>query len=363
MIGVPDFPYTGQSAIAYDEAAQLALGIEELIKALEKCVTMEHSLQAEVKLSVIVPCYNSRNYIAECLVSVLPYLSDSVELIIVNDGSTDGSAEIIENVICDYRNEKITLINQENAGISAARNKGIKSALGEYIAFLDSDDLFDSKFWDIIPAIIDDSSIDIVEFNANQFEGELSNIVEYIDSSVFTGRVDISSIEILTPAFRRSKWYPWARVYKTSIFHDYSIEFPVGRLYEDMSTIPALYVHSKVIYGISDSLIWYRYHNQSITQTFRSKDLIDLVYAVNSLALLAKGNKEIQKALAPTVQRTYNLIKYSLVRNNGAKLPANEIEVLRRSLLTFADYFKLSRKAQIFLLPLYFKTVMRFRKK
>lgn len=326
-------------------------------------MTMEHSLQSKIKLSVIVPCYNSKNYIAECLMSILPYLSGSVELIIVNDGSTDGSGEIIENTIHDYRNEKITLINQNNAGISAARNKGIESASGEYIAFLDSDDLFDSSFWDIILPIIDDSSIDIVEFNANQFEGDLSNIVEYIDSSVFTGRVDISSIGILSPAFRRSKWYPWARVYKSSLFHDYSIEFPIGRLYEDMSTIPQLYIHSKVIYGISDSLIWYRYHKQSITQTFRSKDLIDLVYAVNSLALLAKGKKEIQKALAPTVQRTYNLIKYSLVRNNGAKLPTSEVVVLRRSLLTFAGYFKMSRKAQIYLLLLYFKTIMRFRKK
>lgn len=325
-------------------------------------MTMENSLQAEIKLSVIVPCYNSRSYIAECLVSILPYLSDSVELIIVNDGSTDGSAEIIERTILNHK-DNITVIHQENAGLSAARNVGIKTAKGEYIAFLDSDDFFHSDFWQEVLPLINDSSIDIIEFNAEQFDGETTNVIEHIDCSVFTGKTKIGSVTDLMPTFKRCKWYPWARVYKTSLFHNYDIKFPSGRLYEDMSTIPAIYLHSKVIFGINKSLIWYRYHNKSITQTFRQKDLADLVYAVQSISLLAKDNTDIKKSLFPTAQRIFNLIKYMLVKNKGAKLPPAEQKVLRRALLTFIGSFRLSRKAQILILPIYINTIIRFRKK
>lgn len=317
----------------------------------------------KIKLSVIVPCYNSRDFIAECLHSILPYLSNTVELIIVNDGSTDNSSDIIEQTTHKYKDKLITIIHQENAGLSAARNTGIEIAKGEYIAFLDSDDFFHHHFWHEVLPLINDSTIDIVEFNADQFDGDINNIVEHIDCSVFTGKVEVTSITELAPAFKRCKWYPWARVYKAALFHDFDIKFPTGRLYEDMSTIPAIYLHSKVIYGINKPLIWYRYHKKSITQTFRQKDIIDLVYAIQSLSFLAKDNAEVKKSLFPTAQRTFNLIKYMLVKNNGAKLPNAEQKTLRRALLTFISNFRTSRKIQILILPLYLNTFIRFRRK
>lgn len=317
----------------------------------------------KIKLSVIVPCYNSRNFIAECLLSILPYLSNEVELIVVNDGSTDDSSDIIDRTIQTYKEKHITIIHQDNAGISAARNAGIQIAKGEYIALLDSDDFFHSDFWDEVLPLLKDSTIDIVEFNAEQFDGEITNIIEHIDCTVFNGRVNITSVAELSPAFKRCKWYPWARVYKTALFHNFDIKFPTGRLYEDMSTVPLIYLNSKVIYGLNKSLVWYRYHKKSITQTFRQKDMVDLVYAAKLLSLQTKDNSEIKRALFPTVQRIFNFIKYMLVKNKGAKLPFAEQKALRRALLCFIGSFKISRKAQILILPLYLNTVIRFRKK
>jgi len=290
-------------------------------------------------------------------------LSNTIELIIVNDGSTDDSALIIEHTVKNYKSNNIIIIHQENSGLSAARNKGIMSASGEYIAFLDSDDMFHSDFWCEILPVINDPTIDIVEFNAEQFDGEITNVVEHIDCSAFYGRTDITSVKELTPAFKRCKWYPWARVYKMALFHEFDVRFPTGRLYEDMSTIPAIYLHSKVIYGINKSLIWYRYHKKSITQTFRQKDLVDLVYAAQSLSLLAKDNLDRRKSLFPTAQRIFNLIKYMLVKNKGAKLPLAEQKALRCALLTFIWDFRATRKAQVLFLPLYLNTIVRYRKK
>lgn len=327
-------------------------------------LTLEYKfIMSMVKLSVIVPCYNSRDYITECLQSILPYMSNTIELVIVNDGSTDDSSAVIEKTVNNFKDKNVTIIHQVNAGISAARNAGINAAKGEYLALLDSDDFFHPDFWKEVLPVIDDSTIDIVEFNADQFDGETSNIVEHIDCAVFHERVEIASVSNLTPAFRRSKWYPWARVYKKALFQNFDITFPTGRLYEDMSTIPALYLHSNVIYGIDKSLIWYRYHKKSITQTFRPKDLIDLVFAAQSLSLLAKKDAEVKRAIFPTVQRIFNFIKYMLVRNKDAKLPLAEQKVLRHALLTFFVDFKSSRKVQILFLPLYLNIIVRFRKK
>ncbi|OAT19480.1 putative glycosyltransferase [Buttiauxella noackiae ATCC 51607] len=315
-----------------------------------------------MKLSIIIPCYNSAEFIEECLESVLPNIQSDMEVIVVNDGSTDNSNDIIIKIAHRYPDKNLIIINQDNAGLSAARNKGLSIASGEYISLLDSDDLFDQKFWSEVPHLLNDSSIDIIEFNAEQFENELSNIVEHIDCAVFSGKKSIYSIEQLKPAFQRCKWYPWARVYKKSLFLDNNIEFPDGRLYEDMSTIPALYLKYKCIFGINKSLVWYRFHKKSITQTFRQKDISDLVYVATKLSSLSKENSEAIKIIFPTIQRIFNFIKYNLVKNKHAKFSLSEQRTLQKALMSFISEFKLSRKIQILILPVYLNTLVRIRK-
>lgn len=91
-----------------------------------------------MKLSIIVPVYNTEEYLKECLDSVTPQLTDDMEVILVNDGSTDGSQKICEEYQEKY--SQVRLINQQNQGSSVARNTGIHEAVGDYLLFLDSDD-------------------------------------------------------------------------------------------------------------------------------------------------------------------------------------------------------------------------------
>ena len=97
-----------------------------------------------MKVSVIVPVYNVEKYIRECILSILKQTLKDIEIIIVNDGSTDKSIEEIEDLINQHEN--IKLINKENKGLSSARNEGLKYAEGEYIAFIDSDDYIREEF-------------------------------------------------------------------------------------------------------------------------------------------------------------------------------------------------------------------------
>ena len=94
------------------------------------------------KVSIIVPFYNAEKFLDKCINSVLKQTYDNYELILVNDGSTDGSQKICEKY-CNTSENKIRYIYQNNAGVSSARNKGIDSAKGEFITFVDADDHID----------------------------------------------------------------------------------------------------------------------------------------------------------------------------------------------------------------------------
>ena len=93
-------------------------------------------------ISVVIPLYNKEKYIKRAIESVLNQTFQKFEIIVVNDGSTDKSAEIVQNI----KDPRIRLINQKNAGVSAARNRGIQEAKYEYIAFLDADDFWEKIF-------------------------------------------------------------------------------------------------------------------------------------------------------------------------------------------------------------------------
>lgn len=94
----------------------------------------------KIKISIIIPVYNVEKYIEECLISVLNQTMKEIEIICINDGSTDNSLKILNNY--KNKNENIRIVNQENSGLSNARNVGLSLAKGEYIFFLDSDDFF-----------------------------------------------------------------------------------------------------------------------------------------------------------------------------------------------------------------------------
>ncbi|WP_407192007.1 glycosyltransferase family 2 protein [Citrobacter freundii] len=165
-------------------------------------------------LSVIIPCYNCREYIYECLHSVYDQIDDSVEIIIINDGSTDGSLEKIELFLSNNREKSIKFISQKNQGLSVARNTGINVASANYLAFLDGDDLWDENFWLNIKPTLQNNDIDLVEFNAVRFyEGNIEK-----KNSSFNCNAGRYSNNFFYPRLERNiqknEWFAWSRIYK-----------------------------------------------------------------------------------------------------------------------------------------------------
>ncbi len=130
-----------------------------------------------IKTSVIIPMYNIEDYIGETLESVFRQTQKEIEIIVVDDGSTDGSLEIVKNYQKEHNN--LIIVCQENKKLGAARNAGMDIAKGECIYFLDSDDLIEKNTLEVLYDKVKNNNLDFVTFDAAIFEGKAKDEENY----------------------------------------------------------------------------------------------------------------------------------------------------------------------------------------
>ena len=246
-------------------------------------------------VSIIIPVYNVENYIEKCLNSVLNQGDFNIQVIIVNDGSTDDSHKIIEKYLDLHEN--IVYIQQENQGLSVARNNGLKYALGEYIMFLDSDDYIeDNSIYKIYNKSKKDN-LDILIFGYRkvfdniedkQFD-MLNNIFE--ENKIYTG--DLVSQRMLTGDI---KGYCWDKLFKLEYIKNNGLEFESNIYIEDYFPIFKIIHNSKKI-GFSKEIVYnYRQREDSISNSKNEKLLRDFMLSVdNVIAYIKKYNINFDK--------------------------------------------------------------------
>ena len=229
-------------------------------------------------ISIVVPVYNVVNYLEECLNSLLSQKYAHKEIIVVDDGSTDGSSRI-----CDEYAEKydcIQLIRQENAGLSAARNTGLMAAKGKYICFVDSDDyVLPGYINKMYKALIKNGSDICVCGYDNFIPPEMSLIGSEATIRLLTQQINM---DILA----------WNKMYKRSLFIDYEIRYPEGEIHEDNLTTYKLYSHAKRVSYIQETLYHYRSRGNSIMK--RTK-------VIKHLQMRERAAREAQKYFAKDV--------------------------------------------------------------
>ena len=213
----------------------------------------------EELISVIIPVYNVGPFLPECLDSIINQSYKNLEIIIVNDGSTDGSRDICEK----YRlmDSRIKLINQKNSGAAKARNVGIDNSSGKFLSFIDSDDYIHK---DMIKILYDN----IKKFNAD---------ISFCDYSIDKNEVlkNPTSIPIVLPEYEMfSRLYgkngdkiisACVKLHKKELFNN--IKFPAGKIYEDTFIIHKLIDVSKKIVYVGDKLYFYRMRSGSVTHS------------------------------------------------------------------------------------------------
>ena len=236
------------------------------------------------KLSIIIPIYKVEEYIEECLDSIFSQLPDEVEIILINDGTPDRSMEIIKSKYRDWlESDQVVVIEQDNAGPGAARNTGLEVVRGKYIGFLDSDDILLENYFNLLLEILHAYKTDIVEFGFLRFH-ELSDIHKEVYQALYTfvGLYELEKVR--NEVFSICVWFPWTRIYKRELFD--TVRFPVGVFYEDLMTIPHIYLQDLKVYFIDQPLIGYRYNPNSTTALHTESHLKDMYQFYISLAEL-----------------------------------------------------------------------------
>lgn len=261
-----------------------------------------------MRLSIIVPCYNIEDYVEECLLSVDKQIQakykNKVEVIVVNDGSSDNTLAVIENFLGATTNYFI-LIDQANQGLSMARNNAIDVATGDYLAFLDGDDVWFANTLENILSMMQSHPADIIELDACRFSGLPAQAGHRIYGDYFADTRNGTTVEIKKAAFKRGMWFAWSRVFSKALWGE--SRFPANRCYEDMYVIPQMYLQADFIARIDMLCYGYRVNPNSITSKPQSRHLEDL------RTLLEQIHAELN-TLTPEQQFTKHL-KYQQLFN------------------------------------------------
>lgn len=270
-----------------------------------------------MKLSLIIPMYNASLTIVDTLNSIFKNFIKGVEVIVVDDGSTDDSNnKVISLFSSQALSGQLKLIHQENKGVSEARNNGINSARGQYIGFVDADDLVLEGYCSELLTIIDSENPDIIEFGYKEFCNKADGFTS-TDTFIHKNFGLNISKEIQDEIFLKSTWYPWARVFKAQFFKEN--KFPVGvRFCEDMMCLYKIYEESESVFLINKALYGYRINSDGATQNIKED------YIGNMISFYEKILKDNSKHMRYLkIQILYVIYRCSLELNVGYNVPLN----------------------------------------
>ncbi len=191
-------------------------------------------------ISIIVPVYNVKDYVGKCLLSLQGQTYPNLEIIVVDDGSTDGSGDICDSFA--RLDSRFKVIHRANGGQSAARNEGLDVATGEYIGFVDSDDWIDTDMYEFLYQLMIDNNADI-SVCSHYIEKNGKAKIKYAseDTIVFTRKKAIRALV----EDKRMRNYVWDKLYKRHLFEN--LHFPVNRFFEDIALSYQIFHRAKKI--------------------------------------------------------------------------------------------------------------------
>ena len=280
----------------YDEMLKQQLKLQEEI--YKKTDIFKEKIMDDIKkrpkVSIILPVYNVAPYLRQSLDSIIAQTLADIEIICVDDGSTDDSGKILDEY--KEKDNRITVIHKRNAGTGAARNDGLKIATGECIGFVDPDDWILPNMYERLYNILQDKELDIVMFTPDVFndqtqkhEGFLyfqdSNFPKILDDKIFN-KDDISPFS-----------YPmcvWNKLYRKKLFDDNNIDFAEGLDFEDHKVIFKSLFTAKRIYFIREKLYVYRHSRQGSILSDNDTRMFDhiKIYDIVENILKETGNWE-----------------------------------------------------------------------
>lgn len=230
-------------------------------------------------LSVVIPVYHVEKYIRQCLDSVLAQTYTNMEIIIVDDGGTDGSLAICQGYA--RKDERIRIITQENGGPSKARNAGVKYSTGDFITFIDSDDFIHPDMFSVMLSFFEKHNVDIISCSSTRKEKI---------KDIGTGNVSVFNHDKLVSMGLCDQLIgPVAKIYKRHVLE--AVPFPEGRVFEDLGILYKIFNESNGMVHLDYRFYHYIKRPNSITQSsFRVKPKYDCLYLTYKKIEFAKAH-------------------------------------------------------------------------
>ncbi len=247
-------------------------------------------------VSVIVPISNVEKYLHKCISSIIHQTYSNIEILCINDGSTDSSLNILET----FSDPRIKIHSQNNQGLSSARNYGLSLAKGDFILFVDSDDFIELDCIESCISVCDD--YELVLFCRNEIDA-VTNVKKTIYYDFYRNLlIEFNKFELLEENVKpdcRIDHITWSKFYKRNVLEN--IKFPIGRLHEDLATTYRVYGNTNKAIMFNKPLYNYVLHSNSISNNKLSKNYIDAIL----------GYEE---------QRQYYIANYPQFRKNASNL-------------------------------------------
>ena len=245
----------------------------------------------EPLVSVIIPVYNVYDYIERCFQSIRAQTYENIEIVLVDDGSTDGSGEKCDEFASSYC--KSVVIHQENAGLSVARNNGVKASSGEFITFVDSDDYIDNCYVDYLIKLMLTYDADVsigktrlVYEGTTERKEDKNTSIEILSSQEAISRMCYSN------GFSVSAW---AKMYKRCLVEKYP--YPPGKLYEDLATTYKIFGDSnRIVYGSKTIYYWFQRDTGITFGKINDNQLYAIDAAKQQLEFIKKNYPDIVEA-------------------------------------------------------------------
>lgn len=283
-----------------------------------------------MKLSVIVPIFNVEKYLSKCLDSLEQQSFKDMEVLLINDGSTDNSEKIAQDYV--LKNSNFKYFEKKNGGLSDARNYGIRNSNGDFLAFVDSDDYVEKMMFEEMMKKQEETNADIVV--CDMFYEFEDGTLKYTSSGEFelsNARVNLNLIDINNSACNK--------LFRKELFD--KIEFPIGKWFEDLFIVPILLFKANLVAKVPKAMYYYVQRKGSIVHENNPK-MFDIYYAIDN----------IKETLTPLIEDKIHfkeiiksmLIKHGLylttlrIKNNGTFF--NRIKFLKLNIQYLEQFYK-----------------------
>ena len=250
-------------------------------------------------VSVIVPAYNSEDYIGKCIESVLAQTLSDFELIVVDDGSTDKTLAIAQSFA--EKDHRVTAITQKNSYAGVARNNGMARATGDYLYFLDADDFIDRDMLEVMVGCARSCDADVVVCRSRRMsvvDGKTEAIMHSLRD--YPLNKPLSQREISKTLFRSVVGWPWDKLFKRSFIQDHRLEYQPLRSTNDAYFVFIAMALAQTTYCSSKELVTHRVDNLSSTSNTRGKSWNNALIAMDAI-----GERLCDEGIYDLFERTY----------------------------------------------------------